>query len=119
MSDDVQAWVAARAADVPPSLRQRMNEALVAGDPASRRAEIPDRLAAAAVACLRDVLPRCDERSGALDLLAADALITYACEAAVGDAPSLDSLCDAFAPDRLARVIGGRAPGRSDPETDA
>jgi hypothetical protein len=64
---------------VPPILARGMRAALgtVGGDPADPRTGL-----AAAEACLRRALERIDDRAAALDLLAADALLTAACAAA-------------------------------------
>ena len=70
---------------------------------------IPAALADAARVCLRDALAAGDDRAAALHLLAADALITYACEAATVEAGGLAALADATAPDRLARLAGDAA----------
>jgi hypothetical protein len=78
---------------------------------------VPAELGAAAIACLREALDRCDERGAALHLLAADALVTAACEAAggAGSTPSspaahdvaaaLAGLCDEFSVARLSRLV--------------
>jgi hypothetical protein len=111
----------AASGDVPPQLMARMTEALdEALDEAAHPdapadaapADLPDLLGAAAMACLRLALERCDERYAALHLLAADALITAACEAAAGgeDADAavarLRALCDEFAVHRLSAAAG-------------
>jgi hypothetical protein len=72
----------------------------------------PEQLAEAALVCLRDAVRHGDDRSAAVHLLGADALITAACEqaAATGGADAVDSLrvlCDAFTVERVAaRVVG-------------
>ena len=73
-----ESWLAPRLADAPARLRERMLHALPrpAVDP------IPEQLAAAALDCLRAAMHNPSERASALDLLAADALLTHACEAA-------------------------------------
>jgi hypothetical protein len=67
-----------------PMCRRRCRRAWRGVD-AVRRAmtTLPAVLADAALACLRDAWS-CDDRAAALHLLAADALLTYACEAAAG-----------------------------------
>ncbi|MEX0907263.1 MAG: hypothetical protein WD054_02950, partial [Gemmatimonadota bacterium] len=82
------------------ALQVRMEEAVRELDTAAG-ATLPHVLGEAALACLRAVVPHCDDRAAALDLLAADALLTYACEVAAGDAALLNELCAAFAPERL------------------
>lgn len=71
-------WLDAREAAPPPELRQRIAAAL--GEVSAET--VPGALAEAALACLRDTLAAPEERASALDLLAADALLTYALEAA-------------------------------------
>lgn len=67
---------------------------------------IHDALADAARICLRQAIALGDERAAALPLLAADSLMTYACEAAatVGDA-ALRELTEAWSTERLAAVL--------------
>jgi len=88
--------------DVPALLAARMQSALdeaAAGDDGDDAA----RFAAAALACVRDALQHGNERSGALPLLAADALVTAAC--AHADATTLQRLAAEFAPARLAALL--------------
>jgi hypothetical protein len=86
---------------------------------------VPHWLSAAALASLREALVRCDERPAALHLLAADALITAACEAAASAAaagahssagadpagPELERqlavLCEWYSPARLSALVTG------------
>jgi len=87
---------------VPASLSRRIDEALAAahGDPAA-----PATKLRAAAACLQQALALGDDRRAALDLLAADALLTSACEAAAGSgSPPLAT----FAAD-AASVLAGLA----------
>lgn len=102
---EAAAWLSGRAATAPPALLARMHAALgVATDPAQQ--PVPDRLAAAALVCLRDAMESCDERAAALPLLAADALITAACEAAAEDGPdALQRICDAYSTAALAARV--------------
>jgi hypothetical protein len=63
-------------------------------------------LAAAAHSCLRDALAAGADRTAALHLLAADGLITFACEAAADhDGAALDALARANTPLRLAHMV--------------
>jgi hypothetical protein len=71
-------WLETRLQGAPETLRVRMTEALADTDNTS----IADQLAAAAEQCMRIALKHPSERASALDLLAADALLTHACEAA-------------------------------------
>lgn len=73
------AWLEPRIADAPESLRAQMLNAVQETSP---DAELPDLLANAAMLCLRRSLRAPADRASALDLLAADALLTHACEAA-------------------------------------
>ena len=107
MSDRARAWLAMRAGAVPPVLEARMESALddVLDDDVVARA-----LADAARSCLRDAMRAGEDRAAALHLLAADALITYACEAAaVGAAHDLDVLADTSGADRLSQLLEGCA----------
>lgn len=78
-------WFDDRSAGAPPALRERAARYLEAGS----EPELPDRLAAAAAAALAVVLghPKGGDRSAALDLLAADALVTLALLAKAGADP--------------------------------
>ncbi|HEX6558781.1 MAG TPA: hypothetical protein VF021_04945 [Longimicrobiales bacterium] len=73
------AWLDDRVADAPAALRSRMLSALRETPAAGA---LPDLLAGAALLCLRRALRDPAGRASALDLLAADALLTHACEAA-------------------------------------
>jgi hypothetical protein len=80
---DLARWLDERRPPAPASLRRAMLDALDRGDPGSGpRAE---RLATAAMAALARVTALPSTRDRAIELLAADALLTYACEAAVTD----------------------------------
>jgi hypothetical protein len=101
MTSDARAWLAERSDDVPASLQSRMEQS--ARD--ATGVTIPDALASASLDALRDALALCDDRAAALPLLAADALITAACEAAADDEAALAALCAAFDPSRLAALV--------------
>jgi hypothetical protein len=75
---DVVAWLAERLHDAPEPLRTRMEAAV-----ASVMSEAPmhEQLAQAAQRCFARAL-RDSSHESALDLLAGDALLTHACEAA-------------------------------------
>lgn len=75
-------WLMARADGVPPRLLARMRSALGEIEPAR---PISSALGEAAVLCLNAALASTADRSGALDLLAADALLTAGCEAAADE----------------------------------
>jgi hypothetical protein len=104
MHEHARSWLADRAADVPPSLQARLVTAV--GDVvAAPSAPVWDVLATAAFACLDEAAGRCDDRDAALELLAADALITGACEAAAAEPAALRALHERFAPTRLAALL--------------
>ena len=88
------AWLDSHDADAPERLRARMRE-LVAALP-----EDPDvwrTLTAAAGDALSAVMPHADKRAAALDLLAADALLTHAAEAAAEEgAEALAAVAEIF-----------------------
>lgn len=81
----VKDWLDRRTGQAPPALRTRVREyALTAsGD------SLSGLLAAAGQAALARVLSQPGDRSAALDLLAADALITLALRAQAEEAPEL------------------------------
>ncbi len=95
--DAVVTWLAARRPPAPPTLVEPMTRWL-SDSPAS----LPEHLAQAGHALLDRVLARPESgRELALDLLAADALVTYACEAqAELDARGLVQVAE--------RIAGGR-----------
>lgn len=89
-------WLSARTDAPPPALAARLREILADSldQPAGR---VPEACLAAAEATLATLLHgRRFARDGALDLLAADALMTYAFEASGELDPSADAL-EAFA----------------------
>lgn len=96
------AWLERREPRAPEPLFARMAEAL------SGRAEadVPEALAGAALACLRAAVEGGRDRAAAWDLLAADALLTYACEAAAEAGPDVRAVLERIAPpDRFARLL--------------
>lgn len=78
------AWLEARTAGAPDVLRERVAAWAALTDPVQPR---PGRLAAAAEAALEAALRSGQERPVALDLLAADALVTLALLAQAEEAP--------------------------------
>ncbi|HSJ06702.1 MAG TPA: hypothetical protein VK936_08370, partial [Longimicrobiales bacterium] len=110
MSSPARSWLAARSAGVPASLQTRMETALLEA-PAPAGSPVHAELAAAAIACLQAALRIGDDRSAAIHLLAADALITAACEAAADDGlGGVDELMAACAPSRLDALVAEIAP---------
>ena len=81
---DPARWLDERDPPAPAPVRQAMEEQLAGTDPAD---PLPRRLAHGAVRALKGVVSRPSDRSTAMTLLAADALLTYACEAAVEAGP--------------------------------
>lgn len=110
------AWLDARRPRPPDELMRRMRTALAAvpdgGEP------LPERLADAALDRLRTVLRSPADRSSAPELLAADALLTYAAEAAAEAGPAaLDALLRSHGPDRIA-ALAADAGARDSAEED-
>lgn len=79
----VEDWLDRRTSQAPPALRARVREYALAGSGDSLSAV----LASAGRSALDRVLAHAGDRSAALDLLAADALITLALRAQAEDAP--------------------------------
>lgn len=105
------AWLDARYPGMPAELRQALDEALADGQDAEvEGGSVADRLAAAGLTALARSI-RGTERSTATDLLAADALLTYACEAAAEAGPAeLDRLTGALDFERFATLLEPTAP---------
>lgn len=93
-------WLATRKPEPPPKLAERLAE--IVGDEAFNGASTADVLIERGIQTLRSAL---SDRDGALDLLAADALITYAMEAAADDFATMD----ATAADAIQRIARGTA----------
>ncbi len=114
----VLAWLDARESPPPPDLRARLAQAL-----AEVTAEtVPGALAEGALACLRTTMAAPQARETALDLLAADALLTYALEAAAElGASTLREMVELYGPGALASLLppeeGGAAPDAPSPST--
>lgn len=86
---DVARWLDARTPAMPEELRRALDAVLERATPDA--GSTADRLAAAGLAALRrsidDEVAAESDRQRATDLLAADALLTYACEAAAEEGP--------------------------------
>jgi hypothetical protein len=89
----LEQWLDARRPAPPAALRDRMVEAMAAMPatesmaaagpaPDADTLDLPAALAGCALHIFASTLHKWDDRAGALDLLAADALLTYAFEAA-------------------------------------
>jgi hypothetical protein len=99
---DVFAWLDGRTPAAPPALRVRMNASLAAVQGTS----IASVLGEAALHALELAVEQCDERSAAVDLLAADALLTYAMEAAAEHgADTIEAVAMAYGGSRLVQLI--------------
>lgn len=112
----VGAWLEARSPEAPPALAARVRQALGARwmDDEVRTYDVCE---AASEELLEALLAaRETGRDSALDLLAADALVTYAFEHAAGAARDLDAEA-ARAMERIA-VIGARFAAPADPRRE-
>lgn len=106
-------WLASRTPPPLPRLAARL-DAAVSDVTANSQDSMPRSLVESASAILRETLAQSsNERNGtaALDLLAADALITYAVEAAAEDCERLAALTD----EMIARLSGVIGDGRAEP----
>ncbi len=91
MTTPAGAWVAAHAEQPPAALRARL-DGILNTDAAGADAPVADALLDAGQTLLAAVLRSgSTQRDAALDLLTADALVTYAFEAAADDPASLDA----------------------------
>jgi hypothetical protein len=96
---DVGEWLSSRAPGPPPELSSRL-AALVGDAQVADVTAMADLFVAQAVTLLENLS---DDRSAATDLLVADALITYAMEAAADDHDSFESVAGKVM-DMVARV---------------
>lgn len=98
-------WIATAKPEAPERLVARVREVLDAGS-RTPKASVADALVDAAEMLLREVLEEADgpARDKALDLLAADACVTWAFEAAADDPDSLGDRAKATM-ERLAKVV--------------
>ncbi len=104
-------WLQERIDQSPLPLQARLREAVSAIDPA---ADLPKALLAAARDLLDGVRDRVEHRDAALDLLAADGLLTLACEAVASlDEEALAERCRAMGPSGELGRIAERWAGRS------
>ena len=99
----LQSWLDARVPEAPEALRQRIAE-LVVEHPEWETMPRQHALLAASEVLMKDVLAAAPkDRDAALDLLAGDACVTYAFEAAADDPGVLSSLAD-HAMQRIAKL---------------
>jgi hypothetical protein len=97
--EGAHAWLARREPVPPPALGAALHAATM-------DRPVPHSLVAAALARLQRVLASSGDRTAAADLLAADALLTYACEAAAEQGGEVLAATTAeIAPTRLARLL--------------
>lgn len=102
---DPARWLDARPEQAPPTLRAAVDERLAGTD---ATAPLHERFADAAIRALEAVLSEPSQRRTAQTLLAADALLTYACEAAAeAGLDELDRLTRALDFDRFDRLMPG------------
>ncbi len=102
------AWVAAHAEQPPNALRARL-DGVLGTETASADAEVAPALLHAGQALLATILRAgSTQRDAALDLLTADALVTYAFEAAADDPAQLDQRA-ADAMRAIAAVVDARS----------
>jgi len=91
MTTPAGAWVAAHAEQPPLALRARLDAILNTTGAGAQSAPVASELLSAGQTLLRTILGSgSTQRDAALDLLTADALVTYAFEAAAGSPESLD-----------------------------
>ena len=108
-------WLESRLGDVPPDLAEAMRDAIGHVDIGAKSTPA-EALAEVSVAELCSVTEAEQNRGAALRLLAADALLTYAFEAAVdpdmgGDAAAAERLAEQIGPwGSLGERIGSTAP---------
>lgn len=104
----VEGWLAGREPAPPASLAVRLQAVLRELDPADRAAPAAEACARAGERLLAELLREgCASRDSALDLLAADALVTYAFEAASAEPALLERRAqEAMA--RIAALAGDR-----------
>ncbi len=91
MTTPASEWVAAHGEQPPSALRERL-DAVLDSEAARSDAPVSDALLHAGQTLLASILGSgSTQRDAALDLLTADALVTYAFEAAADDPASLDA----------------------------
>ena len=108
---DVLSWLEAREPRPPAELlthmRRVVEEQAAAGTPTG---DITTILAESALRAFAVAVEHCDDRSAATDLLAADALLTYAMEAAAGSGgETIDAMARAYGGSRLIELIPERS----------
>jgi hypothetical protein len=107
---DPARWLDERDPPMPDTLRAAVDAALAAAGEGPAEAApttgLPELLATAALRTLERVAAAEPERATAPALLAADALLTFACEAAAEDGPAaVDRVVEALDADRFGRLL--------------
>lgn len=101
-------WMAAHGEQPPAALRARLDSLVNAEEAAQQDAPVPAALLAAGQGLLATILGSgSTQRDAALDLLTADALVTYAFEAASDDPATLDAQA-ASAMRAISALVDGR-----------
>lgn len=101
---DPRAWVQERRPGAPLSLAAAIDRVLVTTPAGEGR--LPEQLAGAGLSALRTVVSGPPGRASASTLLAADALLTYACEAAAAEGTAaLERLTDGLGLDRFSALL--------------
>lgn len=102
---DPRRWVRERRPGAPPSLAAAVDRVLAWRPPTGET--LPEELAAAALSALSRVVGGPAGRASASTLLAADALLTYACEAAAEEGTAaLERLASGLGLDRFEALLG-------------
>lgn len=102
MSTTPSAWLAAREPAPPTALAAALERAV---EPVAGVTPVAAALAEAGVRALRDAIALGDDRAAAYALLTADALLTYAVEAAVEQGmDSVDAVLETWGPESLGRL---------------
>lgn len=103
---DLTDWIERRSPAVPAPMRAALADALEVEPGTGSGDPLPDRLAVAGLDALERVLAGPGDRSAAATLLAADALLTFACEAAAESGPGeLDRVLGELDPARFAVLL--------------
>ena len=107
-AETAAAWLAAHAEQPPVVLRAKLDAILSSARDGGAPGQVPDALFGAGSELLRQILAAgSTQRDAALDLLAADALVTYAFEAAADSPEAIDARA-AAAMRGIARVVDDR-----------
>lgn len=104
---EIVEWLGSRRPPIPPPMAREMETALArSGRSGAIPASVADRLAGAGLDALARVLSSSQDRRSAPELLAADALLTHAFEAAAEAGPdALDRLASDLGEERFERLL--------------